>query len=218
MEFLTRPISPSDIRGFPFLNKTMPDCIDECNPFADYLDELINDSVVPEPFLVRSVGIGDDYQLCQLTRGDDGAMCDGGANVCMGRDRTKLRRVHKIKPIAIGMAMKSEEPTSVMMIDEMGYYPIPMLDGTECEVPCLLDERATDFIFSPDAIVLTNSSFASWVQVGHRGDIPGQFRILDHGGNAVVELPLHKWNGLYYFTLDDLQNLPGTHHAETLDN
>ena len=40
------------------------------------------------------------------------------------------------------MAMKSEEPESIMMIKEMGYYPIPLLDGTESKVPCLLDESS----------------------------------------------------------------------------
>ena len=110
-DFINRPISPSDIRDFPFLSKTMPDCDGEYNPYAEELDELLNDSVVPEPLFVRSVGIGDEYRLCRLVQTEDGAMCDGGANVCMGKDRSKLRRVHKIKPIAIGMAMKSVEPT-----------------------------------------------------------------------------------------------------------
>ena len=56
---------------------------------------------------------------------------------------------------------------------------------------------------SHHAIVRANPSFTSWVQVGHPGDIPGQFRILDHDGNTLLKLPLHKRNGLYYFALGD---------------
>ena len=65
-DFLNHPILPSDIRDFPFLNKSMPECVDECNPFAECLDELLHDSVVPEPFLVQSVGMNtNSVGLCE---------------------------------------------------------------------------------------------------------------------------------------------------------
>ena len=197
---LDRPISPSDIHDFPYLTKTLAPVEDPSsnNPFAAELDELLHDSVVPMTCLIRSVGIQDEYRLVRLERDADSGLCDDGANICMGpgRDRTKLRRIGKIKPIPIGMAMKSEQPESIMMIEEMGYYPIPLLDRTECEVPCLLNERATDFIFSPDALVKAHPDFATWIQVGHRDNRPGQFQILDRDGAVRLELPLRKQNGL----------------------
>ena len=76
---LDRPISPSDIRNFPYLTKTLAPVEDPSsdNPFAAKLDELIHDSIVPMPCLIRSVGIQDEYRLVRLERDTISGLCDG---------------------------------------------------------------------------------------------------------------------------------------------
>ena len=121
---MTRPPSPCDVRDFPRLTvkprpasppptpvdtSPVPDSgntnavLDDEDPFADALDELQGDLVVPIDCRIRAIGINNDNtslyitdinpsvaRALRLQTSATGDLIDGGANVGMTPDASKL--------------------------------------------------------------------------------------------------------------------------------
>ena len=229
---MTRPPSPCDVRDFPRLTVTPrpaspppnPDedtpvpasvnttaALDASDPFADALDELQGDLVVPIDCRIRAIGINNDNtslyiselnpsvaRALRLHTSATGELIDGGANVGMTSDKSKLIGVRAIDPTPIGLAVDDTVTKSICV--EMGFLPMNKVDGTIHYQPMLIHPEASDTILSPDSVLRASKDLVTWVQTGHRDNSPGNISFLDNSGIERIVLPLEKRNGLYYTT------------------
>lgn len=218
---LDNPSASSCIGDFPYLTfnylgddsfpaLTLNDTRDD-HYFDDLLDEYIADVVVPIDCYIRHVGIPQDPttvyvdvltdDLARILRIDVhpelGKLADGGANVCLCGDKTKLVGVRTITPVPIGLACGDNKVTQPPCT-EMGFLPMHRNDGSMHYQPMLINPLATDMILSPNSILQSSKDLISWSQVGWRDDRPGTLTFTDKEGNVQIEYSLEKVNGLYY--------------------
>ena len=208
---ITRPISPSDIRDFPFLevNKTI---VEEEDPLQLIVEDEHMDTVARFRCSVRTVSISqDDTHLYRLVFNEEGklvkaAMADSGANVCMFADADQLTRVHDIPtPIPIGLALKQDGPiVDVSYCRQMGYLPMSKEDGSIHLQPCLIHPSASDNIISPQSIAENCPDVYRWEQHGYTGNHPGFIKFFDKHNDLIMMLNLHKHNKLYYSSIESL--------------
>ena len=138
-----------------------------------------------------------------------GELIDGGANVGMTPDASKLIGVRAIDPTPIGLAVGDNVTQSVC--NEMGFLPMNKIDGTIHYQPMLIHPQASDTILSPDSVLRASKDLFTWVQTGHRDNSPGNISFLDSSGTERIVLPLQKKNGLYY-TTQHTYGVDNTHH------
>ena len=86
-------------------------------------------------------------------------MADTGANVCMGPYTDALMDIHNIPPVPVELAVEADNAQDISYCKQMGYLPIPRLDDTIHLQPVLINEDATDFIISPEAILQLSEEF-----------------------------------------------------------
>ena len=80
----------------------------------------------------------------------------------MADSERHLVNCHDIKPVRIGLALKSSGPATHYMLSRMGYLPMTREDGLMHHQPFLVNKHASDIIMSPEAILQPCPDFASY--------------------------------------------------------
>ena len=135
-------------------------------------------------------------------------MEDTGVNSCMTDSEIHLVNCQDIKPVRIGLALKSSGPATHYTCNRMGYLPMTMEDGLMHYQPFLVNKQASDTIMSPEAIKQSCPDFYLYQQEGFKDTSPGLLAFYDASGSLLQRLTLHKKNGLYYCPIDTCVN-PG---------
>ena len=103
-----------------------------------------------------------------------------------------------IKPVRIGLALKSSDPAINYTCSCMGYLPMTQEDGLLHHQPFLVNKHASDTIMSPEAIMQSCLDFASYCWEGFNDNSPGVLAFYNSSRTLLLRLVLHKKNGLYY--------------------
>ena len=220
-----RPPSPTDVRDFPELTVHPWPARTNTDPTSSGPDQ-----VVPIRCSVRAIGLqpGENVgiRILSVCTGADSllsAMVDGGANIGIAPNEDALVGVKTISPVKVGLALSSDGVEAHGMCRRMGYLPVDRLDGTLHYQPMLVHESATDIIISPQSIVESSPDFHSWTQTGFSDGRPGSLIIRAANDSPLVDMILHRRNGLYYFDLntaclDDCPAHVQSYRAHTLNH
>lgn len=175
----------------------------------EILEDYKNDTVVSIGCKIRAIGLeGDptvlqtiewDKQIAETFGYDDkkGELIDGGANICMTDDRSKLVNIRSIPPVTIGLA-EANKSTVRTECTEMGYLPLTREDGLLHYQPVLINNAATDTILSPNAVLQSSRDLVKWTQTGFRDSSQGLIQFFDSHDNPKITMKLDKVRGLYY--------------------
>ena len=176
---MSRPPSPVDLCDFPYLDLAPPTyATSHIEPPSVADDMPQGDQVVHLKCSVRTIGLSGPkdvfpklFRLNQLEQDD--VMADTGANSCMADSELHLVNCRDIKPVRIGLALKSSGPATNYTCSHMGYLPMTREDGFLHHQPFLVNRYASDTIMSPEAIMQSSPDFASYSQEGFKDDSPG---------------------------------------------
>ena len=106
-------------------------------------------------------------------------MVDTGANSCMKDSELHLVNCRDVKPVRIGLALKSSGPVTHYTCSHMGYLLMTCEDGIMRHQPFLVNEHASDTIMSPEVIMQSCPDFASYRQEGFKDGYPGVLALYD---------------------------------------
>eukprot|EP00986_Skeletonema_menzelii_P015723 scaffold12494_cov159-Skeletonema_menzelii.AAC.1 len=159
-------------------------------------------NVVQVCYHSRTIGLPGDARVCSIWKATPKQLADTGANICLTDDLGLLHDVSPVAPITIGVAIAGnpESDPDLIQCTQMGYLPLPLLDGDVYFQPCYYHPQASDTIISPQAITSPRSGFTRWSQDGFSDGRPGSltFYAADEV-TPVMRLPLTFHDGLYYF-------------------
>ena len=118
--------SPVDLCDFPYLDMEPPRYARSRPPLAPDMSE--GDQVVHLKCIVRTIGLSATSlfpKLFRLHHGEQNdVMADTGANSCMADSELHLVNCRDIKPVRIGLALKSSGPATNYTCSRMGYLPM----------------------------------------------------------------------------------------------
>ena len=150
---------------------------------------------------IRTIGLSiqDDIfpKLFRLNQSPtDDVMADTGANSCMADSEIHLVNCRDIKPVRIGLALKSSGPATNYTCTRMGYLLMTREDGLLHHQPFLVNKHASETIMSPEAIMQSCPDFASYRQEGFKDDSPGVLAFCDSSRRLLLKLklPQKEWS------------------------
>ena len=205
---MSRSPSPVDLYDFPYLELTPtvyakaeapPPCIEE--------DLLDGDQVIHLKCSVWTIdisGINDVFpKLFRLDHDTTASvMADTGANSCIADSERHQFDCRNIKPVRIGLSLKSSGPATHYTCSRMGYLPMTREDGLMHHQPFLVNEHASDTSMSLEAIMQLCPDFASYRQEGFKDGSPGVLEFYGASRCPLLRLSLHKKSGLYYCSIN----------------
>lgn len=105
---------------------------------ADDTTDRDGDNVIHVSYHPRAIGLEGDFRACFLTRQGIKKLADSGANICLTNDLRLLLHIRDIAPISIGVAIDGDPAAAPqeMTCTQMGFLPLPLLDGSVHLQPC----------------------------------------------------------------------------------
>ena len=111
----------------------------------------------------------------------DGRLVDGGSNTTITNDPSVLVDVHDIPPIAVNLALTTNNGDSDhQTCTQQGLLPLHCDDGDIHYQPLLINANANETITSPQSIIDNSDIFDTWCQLGHDKGAPGEVKFLGH--------------------------------------
>ena len=80
----------------------------------------------------------------------------------MGPCHALRLNIHSIDPVLMGLAVQLDDHTEILYCTQLGYILISRLDDTIHLQPVLVNNTATDFIISPEAILQASDDLFSY--------------------------------------------------------
>jgi hypothetical protein len=111
--------------------------------------------------------------------------------------------VHSIAPVPIGVAMAPDHKNDITYCNRMGYLPLTRTDNTTHMQPFYCTPKASGVIMSPECVMTTSPDIVKWIQTGHRDKNESSHLVFtDKNDSVVLQLDLHKKDGMYYSWID----------------
>ncbi|EJK59937.1 hypothetical protein THAOC_19786 [Thalassiosira oceanica] len=193
------PVCKNDLCGLR--TSKLVDMVDNSWTLEDSrFEDVIAEQKLPFDTVVRQVHVarvdlqGQRQGLRSSSRTID-MLADSGSNINLGNDATAVTGTHAISPVTIGLAADGE----CTPCTHKGWISFDLEDGRTLRSQTFLNEGATDFIISPEAIMYSHPDIYRWEQQGFRGSNPGSLRFYDKNDRILLTLRLKKRNNLYYY-------------------